>query len=320
MESVDSKNWLITSKSTAELDLNKRGRAIKKRAVKLNRKIVFGSAHFPWQERFISFSCLISNWIILLASFQPSTTSGWLNSSLFIDHLSMIADESQRIFFQKYKWIVVVVNVLLFWCVVSNSPSVVCFLLNVCALLLMPDNYNNPTSFLTDLFTFLQPRLSNPARVRLSNSFGSPLLNAPFSAMCSHVLIVSHAHVSMSLCPCVHSAFITVTPTSHLLPVNLEVEFTNPLEQHLTVSTHPSTSHTVPAPPRSCCPPSLSLSLCSGKPLHNPWILTQNLLQQQTIWADGSDLNSRMSHVMQKVWRLCWTRLSVHPRLCWLHI
>lgn len=176
-----------------------------------------------------------------------------------------------------------------------------------------------PTSFLTDLFTFLQPRLSNPALVKLSNSFGSPLLNVPFSTMCSHVLIVSHAHVSMSLCPCVHSAFITVTPTTHLLPVNLEVEFTNPLEQHLTVSTHPSTSHTVPSPPRSCCPPSLSLSLCSGKPLHNPWILTQNLLQQQTIWADGSDLNARMSHVVQKVWRLCWTRLSVHPRLCWLH-
>lgn len=238
-----------------------------------------------------------------------------------------MADESQRTFFQKHKWFKSSGGgrvrmcrcscVSLFWCVVSNFPSLVCFLLNVCALLLlMPDNYNKPNQFfLTDLFTFLQPRPSNPARVRLSNSFGSPL----FAAMCSHVLIVSHAHVSMSLCPCVHSAFITVTPTSHLLPVNLEVEFTNPLEQHLTVSTHPSTSHTVPSPPRSCCPPSLSLSLCSGKPLHNPWILTQNLLRQQTICADGLDLNSRMSHVMQKVWRLCWTRSSVRPRLCWLH-
>lgn len=96
----------------------------------------------------------------------------------------------------------------LLWCVFCWT-----FVLSCC---FMPDNYNKPYQFfLTDLFTFLQPRLSNPALVRLSNSFGSPLLNGRDVFSCSYRVACSRLHVSLSMCAlCFHHCHSHVPPPS----------------------------------------------------------------------------------------------------------
>lgn len=84
------------------------------------------------------------------------------------------------------------------------------------------------------------------------------------SFSCSYRFACWCLHVPLSMCA-LFPSLSHPRPTSFLS--TCKEEHANPLEQHLTVSTHPSTSHTILSPPWSSSPPLLPRSLCSGRPL-----------------------------------------------------